>query len=109
MHVDILLFQLKPARNRIGYVNLRYYDLLIKCDLVYYAKEHKVWIRMPEKWILPTQKTCFCSWINKKISDEFQKNVISKIFAKFDLNVEKIAKLHKEQCERHRNKKKTPR
>lgn len=99
MDIEILDMNIRPDKSRIAFLFIRYHDLLIKCDLVLYTKLDKLWIRMPEVWFHRDQKTCFCSWPNKEISDKFQKEVLKKVFAKYDMNLDKIKEIHISACQ----------
>ncbi len=94
MDLEILEYETRPCKFRIGFALVKYHQLVIKCDLVYFPKGKKAWVRMPEKWFTPTKKTSFCYWPTKEISDQFQKEVLKLIFDKYDLNEDKIAALH---------------
>lgn len=68
--------------------------MILKCDLVYHPKYDKAWVRMPEVWITPQKKIHYCYWPTKEKSDEFQKEVLKKIFDKYSLDLDKIKSLH---------------
>jgi len=100
MNVDVLDFVLRPCKTKIACVTVRYYELVMKCDLVFYPKGRKAWVRMPEKWFTQDKKTNYCYWPDKLISDEFQKEVLKKIFDKYDLDLDKVEALHGSACEK---------
>lgn len=95
MDVEILKIKLVTSWDRVAYVDIRYNQLVLHCDLVYNQKRNHVWIRMPEKWITREKKMSYCYWPTKEISDSFQKEVLKKIFDKYDLDVSKIADIHR--------------
>lgn len=92
--MDVLDLKLNPDRKRLGTLLIQYHDLMMKCDLVIHVKTHTPWVRLPELWITADKKTRFCYWPTKEISDEFQKEVLKKIFDKYDLDVAKLTELH---------------
>lgn len=98
MDVEILEMALRPCRIKVACLKVRYGQLILKLDLVYYAKEHRAWVRMPEKWLTKEHKTTYCYWPSKEISDEFQKDVLNKTFDKYGLDLEKIKLLHIAGC-----------
>ena len=100
MNVDVLDFELRQSKTRIGCVLVKYHELVMYCELVYHVKTKKAWIRMPEHWFTKDKKTSYCSWPSKETSDEFQKEVLNKIFDKYDLDFDKIAELHRTACEK---------
>lgn len=93
MDIEIIAFNKKPIGNRLGRILVRYHDIFIKCDLVYHAKSKNTWVRMPEQWITQEKKIQFCYWGDKEISDLFQKNVLNKLFDKYDLDQAKVEEL----------------
>lgn len=93
--LDVLSFEMKPTLDRIGVVIVSYYDLVILCDLCVY-KDEKLWVRMPELWINKDTKKSFVSWKNKIISDEFQSQILKKVFDMVGITVEKAVKIRKD-------------
>jgi hypothetical protein len=87
---EILDFRLLENRNKVGNVAVRYHDLVMRCELAFYAKERKAWVRMPEIWSKENQKKQYCYWPSKEISDAFQKEILNKIFDKYDLSLDKL-------------------
>ena len=94
MNAEILDFISAPTKGRLGQIIVKYHDLVMKCDLVFFIKEQKAWIRMPEIWLNPTTKLAYCYWPNREISDNFQKLILNKLFEKYSLDAEKIKALH---------------
>ena len=99
MEVEVLDFRQKVRGVNVGTLYVKYHNLLIKCDLCVY-KYSQVWVRMPEVWFTKDKKTSFCRWPNQQISDDFQKEVLKKTFAKYDLDTEKVIAL----CRNHRKR-----
>lgn len=97
MDIEIMNFHQKACKKKIGCVVIRYHELYLKCDLVYHAKHDKAWIRMPEVWVTKMKKLSYCFWPSKEISDNFQKEVLKKIFDIYNLDVEKIKNIHFQQ------------
>lgn len=96
MDVEILEFEKRPCKKKIGCLLIRYCELILKCDLVYYPKSSRAWVRMPEVWITREKKLHYCYWPTKEKSDEFQKIVLNKLFEKYSLDLETIQVLHAE-------------
>ncbi len=101
MTVEILDYQKKPSGNKLGNIIIKYHDLLLRCELMFYPKTKTAWVKMPEQWIVKDKKFRYCYWPDKDTSDAFQKLVLNKLFDKYDLNqaaVEDIflkSRLHK--------------
>ena len=72
--------------TRIGFVMVKYNDLIISCDICVY-KQQKIWIRLPEMWISETQKRRFLYWPSEEKSNDFQKEVLSKLEDLLGLNL----------------------
>ena len=68
MDVEIIDFEQRVCNKKIGCVLIRYHELLMKCDLVYYPKYDKAWIRMPEIWLNNQDKLRYGYWPTKEIS-----------------------------------------
>lgn len=95
MDVEVLDFQINPCKVKVGFALIRYCEMHIRCDLVYFKKGHRVWMRMPERWLNNDTKLSYCFWPTREKSDEFQKEVLKLIFDKYDLDLEKVANIHK--------------
>ena len=76
---EVLDIKEDVTHTRVGTVNVRYYDLIISCDICVYKRE-KLWVRMPEIWIKKDKKISFNRWISREKSDEFQEIVLKKVF-----------------------------
>jgi len=98
MDVDVLEMKIVPDKTKIAELKIRYHEMEMYCDLVLYTKRDKVWVRMPEIWRNRDIKTCFCRWPTREISDEFQKEVLKKIFDKYDLDLDKVKEIHLSRC-----------
>lgn len=85
--LEIFDVVLKPNASRIGHLNVRYHELVIKCDICLY-KEEKLWIRMPEKWT-GDRKCRFVYWDGKEISDKYQELILNKVFDMVGLDLPK--------------------
>jgi|SRR5690606_5172597 len=105
MEIELINFQKKILRNKLGILLIKYGDLHIKCDLVYSPTYEKIWIRMPEVWLTPSYKLHYCCWSTKKKSDEFQKEVLKKLIAKYSLDFPEVKKMHEEGMELQKRKK----
>ncbi len=99
MELEILDFQLRTCKKKLGCMLIKYFNLVLKCDLVYHPQDKKAWVRMPEQWLNKTSKMQFCYWPTREISDEFQKDLLKKLFDKYDLDVEKIQQIHRAACD----------
>ncbi len=105
MSIEVLDIKIKPNRTRVGQVKIRYHKLVIKCDIVYFVKENKVWLRMPEFWLTPTKKTPYVFWPDRDTSDAFQELAIKLMFDKYKMDVEKVAGFHKSITKKKKAKK----
>ncbi len=72
-------------RVRLGYVDVLYHELLIRCDICLF-EDKKLWIKMPEKWI-KGRKYRFVYWPTKEKSDEVQQIVLNKVFDMLGLDL----------------------
>jgi len=79
---------------RLALVKVRYYDLIISCDLCLYKRE-KLWIRMPEIWVTETKKKRFCWWPTPEISGGFQDLILTLVMKEMDLTLEKAIEMNK--------------
>lgn len=105
MDIEIMEFEPRACKRKVGCVLIRYHELLMKCDLVYHPKYEKAWVRMPEIWLNTQKKLHYCYWPTKEMSDEFQKEVLKKIFDKYSLNLDKVKLLHASSIEKRSTKK----
>ena len=85
--IQIVNFKEMPTRTRLAIVMVRYFDIIIRCDLCIYKDEH-LWVRMPEEWKGDT-KYQYVFWEDKKRSDDFQQEVLTKIYENFGYDVAK--------------------
>ena len=104
MQIEILNMEKKPSKRRLAVVSIKYFSLVIMCDLVYHPKHKTAWIRMPERWLTREIKERFCYWDDKAISDDFQKEVLNKIFDKYSLDLDTVTSWHVEACEKRAKK-----
>lgn len=93
MSIELVDSYISIGTRQVGFLKVKYYDLIIYCDLVFFRKRNKAWIRMPEYWFTQENKTCFCRWDDKKISDQFQEVMLKLVFEKHNLSHEKIAEM----------------
>lgn len=93
--IDVLRVDMCPSAYRIASVLTKYHNVLICCDLCLYKDTH-FWIRMPEIWISKTTKRQFVFWQTKEISDEFQKEVLKKVFDVIPLTLESALQMRKD-------------
>ena len=100
MEIEILDIWWCENKTELAWVNVLYCGLFLYCDLVYYSKGKKAWIRMPERWVDSKNKIQYCAWPNPEISDEFQKEVLKKLYEKYDLDEDKVSKIHADACEK---------
>lgn len=85
---NVLEAAIWPTSTRIGTVIVKYYNLVLCCDICLYKDQH-LWIRMPEMWITKEKKIRFVYWQNEQESKEFQAYVLKKVFDMLDLSVDK--------------------
>ena len=96
MSVEIIDFKLKSNKRKIASLVLNYYDLMVKCHLIYDVEEKMVWVRMPEKWIKSKKRKWRSRWSNKLMSDRFQQDVLNKIFDVYGADIEKVCDIHQQ-------------
>jgi hypothetical protein len=92
MEATVVTFVLQQDARRLGWVLIKYGEIHLNCDLVYYIKDKKLWIRMPEVWTKRDTKIQFCYWPNRETSAEFQKNIIDQIYKNFNFDLESALK-----------------
>jgi UV DNA damage repair endonuclease len=92
---EVLKADLRPNTRRIASVLVKYYDLVMNCDICIYKNE-KLWVRMPEVWMTPDLKVRFAYWDGKEKSEEFQDYVLKKVFDMIGLDIEMAVKLKTE-------------
>ena len=93
--LEILKFEVNPSYSSIGDITIRYYDLMLFCELCVYKDEH-LWIRMPEVWVNEKTKKNFNSWISKDTSKEFQKVILKKLFDMVGFTLEEALRIRKD-------------
>ncbi len=93
--IDVKKIEIRPSSYRLGIVVIKYYDLVISCDLCVYKKE-KLWLRMPEIWLSETDKKRFVWWEENSFSEEFQNIVLKKVFDMVGLTLEKAIEMRKD-------------
>lgn len=91
--IEVISVKIKTTQKRVARVDIKYHDLILKCDLVVYNKENKLWIRMPEFWFTKDKKTHFCMWKDKITSDAFQQECLKQIVDKFGINIDVAKRL----------------
>lgn len=104
MSLEILLFEERYCPLKLGYVFVRYHDLVMRCELVYQARDKAAWLRMPEYQIGDSFKHVLCHWVSRDLYDKFQNLVLIKLFDKYDLSTEKIAEMYKKHADEYRKK-----
>ncbi len=107
MDVEIVEFKKNPLGTKIGRVIVKYHDIFLKCELMFYNKTKSIWIKMPEQWITEEKKVRFCYWDDKELSDDFQKTVLNKLFDKYDLDQAKVEEIFSQSRSHKPKKKKT--
>jgi hypothetical protein len=107
MDIEIIDFKIKIQPYRIGYGVLRYFELHLRFDLCYFAKDNKYWIRMPERWATPTKKVKYGFWPTQEISDKFQILTLKKIIDKYNLTESNLLTLYEEAKREALSKRKT--
>lgn len=98
MNIEILDYEEHLSKTKLGCLLVLYEKMVIRCELVFHVNSQKPWIRMPEIWATKTFKKKYAYWPTKEDSDEFQKIVLNKLFDKYDLNLDKVAQLHRESA-----------
>jgi hypothetical protein len=90
--IEVVEVNMHSYGSRLGVVKVKYYDLVLICDLCLYRKE-KLWIRMPEMWTANATKKRFVFWEDKEKSDEFQQTVLLKVKEMVGLTLEDAVEL----------------
>ncbi len=85
--IEVLKIDMKTTKTRLGVVYIKYYNLVVCCDICIYKNEN-LWLRMPEIWLTPTIKRSFVFWESKQDSKDFQKDVLNKLFDMVGLTLE---------------------
>ncbi len=93
--IDIVEVKIRPSTSRLGIVIVKYYNLVLSCDLCLYKAE-KLWIRMPEIWLQNSEKKRIVWWEEKNFSDDFQNLVLKKVFDMVGLTLENAIELRKD-------------
>ena len=89
--IKISKLGIKPCAYRIGWVNVQYHEVTMRCNICLYKKE-KLYIRMPEVYI-KNEKFPFVFWESPKVSANFQKEVLKLLKVSIGLDVAKAVKL----------------
>lgn len=93
--IEVVNVNIQACAFRMGCVLVKYHELLICCDLCLY-KDQNFWIRMPETWVSNKTKRQFVFWDNLEKSDDFQKEVLKKVFDVIPLTLESAIKMRKD-------------
>lgn len=104
MDLEIGEFKIRPCKMSIATMLVKYHELIMKCDLVWYPQAKHYWIRMPERWFTRDKKTSYCYWPTREISDEFQKEMLQKIFDSGMLSESEISDIHAFGAEKNSKK-----
>jgi hypothetical protein len=84
--LTVLRFDKKINGDAVGVVTVRYYDLIMNCQVVIYRSQ-KLWVRMPERWV-NGRKFPYVKWLDVQASDHFQNFVIKKLFDKYNFDLD---------------------
>jgi Holliday junction resolvase RusA-like endonuclease len=105
--IKIIKLGIEPKPFRIGWVNVQYHDIVIRCSICVF-KEEKIYIRMPEMFV-KDEKLPYVFWQSKKDSDNFQKEVLKALKLSIGLDLKKAVELkregHEKKKEGDKNKK----
>jgi hypothetical protein len=85
--IEVLNYEIKPTPMRLGWINVRYHDILIRCSICVF-KDEKLFVRMPEMF-LKERKMQFVSWISRKHSNAFQNQMLEYLKEKEGLDLAK--------------------
>ncbi len=94
MSTEIIDFIICPDLKKIGIIMIKYHQLIIKCDLVYFSRDKRVWIRMPERWVTEEKKAPYCYWETKELSNAFQIEILDKLFSKYEMDLEGVKRIY---------------
>ena len=84
--IEVLEFKKKVTAERLGILTIRYYNIVMKCDLVLYRNE-RLWIRMAETWKNETKRR-FVWWNEPESSTIFQTTCLALLHEKFDMHLD---------------------
>lgn len=90
--IEVIHVELKANKTRIGTVAVRYYGLIICCELCLY-KNQNLWIRMPEMWTSKVNKRRMTYWEDKQISDQMQVLMLKQVADKTALTLEQAIEM----------------
>jgi hypothetical protein len=96
--IEIVKVSIKPTPLRIGWVNVKYHQLVLRCNICVF-KEERLFIRMPEVF-LKKEKFSFAFWMTKKDSDTFQREVLKLLKKSIKLDLATAIELKKKGQER---------
>lgn len=96
--LEIIKVEIVPTAKKIGSLQVRYYDLLLECEIVFHSKpgEQKLWIRMPEIWFTKEKKMQFAKWISPEASANFQNSIIKLLKEEHSLGLAEAQHHHAE-------------
>ena len=111
MDLEIVSCKIEPTMRHLGEVVIKYGLINIHCGLTVFVDKTNLdkchlWIRMPEYWI-GSQKFPIVNWINRGISDLFQKVALEKIETKYGINLEKGLEIYKNYCKKRKKSRKS--
>jgi len=93
--LEVLHAEINPTSTRLGIVVIRYYELVVYCEICVY-KEQNLWVRMPEIWTTTEFKRRLVYWENQKLSDLYQVIILKKVFDLIGLNLEEGIRIKRE-------------
>lgn len=93
--IQVVKVQIGVNLFRIGTVDVKYYDLIIVCDLCLYKNSH-LWVRTPEIWLTKDLKKRFIYFEDRIKSDEFQRFCLDGALEISGLTLQKGIELRRE-------------
>ena len=85
--IEILEIKIEPNNMRIGVVSVKYYNLLMLCEICVYKDSH-LWVKMPQWWVTTTHRIRFAFWETDEQFSEFQALILAKALEVHGLNFE---------------------
>ncbi len=86
MSIQVLEYIPKVTTSSMGFINVRYHDVIFNCEIRVHKSRAFIWVKMPQKAEnpqQPTQRFNVIHWPSKEVSDVFQETVKAELSLKF--------------------------
>jgi len=105
--IEITHIERFADKLKLASLHVKYHNLTIQCDVCLY-KNVRLWVRMPEYWMVGNVKKRLVFWENKNDSNDFQNEVIKQFTEKTGLTLEKAIEIKNNIMVTYRPKKESP-